>query len=256
MKELFGKRLRELREEKGLPQVDLGKLFNLSKQAISSYETGGSLPPPETLQKFADFFNVSVDYLLGRTDDPHLDKTGRGRRIRLLSAIKAGVNVVQAIPEGWIEIPADIEADFAARVEGESMLWAGLHPGDIVICRDATWLKVHHGQMVAASLEDNDWGIVVKYYVEYGGKRWLRSANPNPEHKDILLDDKPHRIAGIVVKILKDPPTMKAYEDLVAAYQGLADWASVATEATALGMRPGDLMGYLELVRKAGLRLK
>jgi repressor LexA len=250
MKELFGKRLRELRENKGLSQADLGKLFNLSKQAISSYETGGSLPPPETLQKFADFFNVSVDYLLGRTDDPNLDKTGSGRQIRFFSTIKAGVNVVEAIPEGWIEIPADVEADFAARVEGDSMLWAGLHPGDIVICRDATWLKVRHGQMVAACLEQDDWGIIVKYYVEYGGKRWLRSANPGPEYKDILLDDKPHRIAGIVVKILKDPPAMKVYESMIASYQGLADWSEVIGEARALGLGPEEVLEYLNLVRR------
>ena len=92
--------------------------------------------------------------------------------------------------------------------------------------------------------------------MEYGGKRWLRSANPGPEYKDILLDDKPHRIAGIVVKILKEPPAMKAYEDLVATYQGLVDWAGVVTEAAPLGMQPDDLMRYLEAVRKAGLRLK
>lgn len=68
----FARRLRELREKKGLTQAELGRLFNLSKQAISSYETGGSAPGPETLQRLADFFGVSLDWLLGRTDDPHL----------------------------------------------------------------------------------------------------------------------------------------------------------------------------------------
>jgi len=254
---VFGQRLRELRTKRDLTQKQLGDLLSLEKSTISLYEKGKREPDFGTVAKIAAFFNVSVDYLLGRTDDPRSDKTvGWKHRIRLLSAIKAGVNVVEAIPEGWIEIPADIEADFAARVDGESMLWAGLHPGDIVICRDATWLKVRHGQMVAASLADNNWGILVKYYVEYGGKRWLRSANPGPEYKDILLDDKPHRIAGIVVKILKDPPAMRVYEDLIAVHRGLAGWTEVVAEAAALGMQPDDLMRYLEAVRKAGLRLK
>jgi len=67
---VLAKRLRKLREKKNMTQTELGKLFNLSKQAISSYETGGSEPPSDTLQSFADFFDVSIDYLLGRTDDP------------------------------------------------------------------------------------------------------------------------------------------------------------------------------------------
>jgi transcriptional regulator with XRE-family HTH domain len=64
----FPARLRRLREEQGLTQSELGRRFGLSKQAISTYETGGSSPDKETLSRMADFFNVSVDYLLGRTD--------------------------------------------------------------------------------------------------------------------------------------------------------------------------------------------
>lgn len=75
MNKVLAKRLRELREKRGLTQTELGKLFNLSKQAISSYETGVSEPPPDTLHGIADFFNVSTDYLLGRTDDPRPGKS-------------------------------------------------------------------------------------------------------------------------------------------------------------------------------------
>lgn len=73
----FGKRLRELRTSEHLTQTEFGAKFNLSKQTISGYENGDNTPSIETLQKFADFFKVSTDYLLGRTDDPtpHHDKT-------------------------------------------------------------------------------------------------------------------------------------------------------------------------------------
>lgn len=73
----FAERLKMLRKEKGLTQAELGKYFNLSKQTISSYENGGSSPDKDTLQRLADFFSVSVDYLLGRTDSreaPQYDK--------------------------------------------------------------------------------------------------------------------------------------------------------------------------------------
>ncbi len=67
----FGARLRELREKRGLTQDELGRRFNLSKQAISSYEAGGVHPPPKMIARFAEFFGVTTDYLLGRSDDPH-----------------------------------------------------------------------------------------------------------------------------------------------------------------------------------------
>ena len=60
----FPDRLRYLREKKNLTQTELGKIFNLSKQAISSYENSGSAPSQGTLIKMANFFYVSINYLL------------------------------------------------------------------------------------------------------------------------------------------------------------------------------------------------
>lgn len=64
----FGERLKLLRLEEGLTQIELGKQFNLGKTAISLYENNERFPDKETLDKMADFFGCSVDYLLGRTD--------------------------------------------------------------------------------------------------------------------------------------------------------------------------------------------
>ncbi|QNB45876.1 helix-turn-helix domain-containing protein [Thermanaerosceptrum fracticalcis] len=65
----FGERLSELRKEKGLSQQELADLFEVSKSAIAMYETDRREPDNETLKKFATFFDVSTDYLLGRTDE-------------------------------------------------------------------------------------------------------------------------------------------------------------------------------------------
>ncbi|MTI49434.1 MAG: helix-turn-helix transcriptional regulator [Firmicutes bacterium] len=62
---MFGKRLRELRLNKSLTQEQLGKIIGKSKNNISQYETGKREPDLETLNKFAEIFNVKVDYLLG-----------------------------------------------------------------------------------------------------------------------------------------------------------------------------------------------
>ncbi|MBN3405755.1 XRE family transcriptional regulator [Clostridium botulinum] len=66
---MFGDRLRELREEKQLTQEEFGKLLNVSRQAISSYEKGENEPTIDALVKIANIFNVSLDYLLCRTKE-------------------------------------------------------------------------------------------------------------------------------------------------------------------------------------------
>lgn len=64
----FGDRLRELREEKGITQKELGKIVYISDRVIGYYETNNRFPKDErTLNMLADYFNVSADYLLGRT---------------------------------------------------------------------------------------------------------------------------------------------------------------------------------------------
>ena len=61
-------RLRELRKEKNISQLKLALDLNMSQNTISRYETMEREADYETLIQFADYFNVSLDYLLGRTD--------------------------------------------------------------------------------------------------------------------------------------------------------------------------------------------
>ncbi|OXS77917.1 hypothetical protein B1B05_09935 [Domibacillus enclensis] len=65
---LLGERLKSLRKERKLTQEELGKRVNVTKVSISGYENGKRSPDTETLQKLADFFDVSTDYLLGRSE--------------------------------------------------------------------------------------------------------------------------------------------------------------------------------------------
>lgn len=59
------------RKKKGLSQMAFAKLFGVSQQTIGSWETNRTSPDLESLSKLANFFNVSVDYLLGLTDIPY-----------------------------------------------------------------------------------------------------------------------------------------------------------------------------------------
>ncbi len=66
--EIFAKRLRQLRDEKELRQKDLAEKLGYARTTIANYEQASRLPPLDTLFKIADYFQVSMDYLLGRTD--------------------------------------------------------------------------------------------------------------------------------------------------------------------------------------------
>lgn len=63
----LGERLAHLRKEKGLSQAELARLLGLGQSTIAMYEKNRRTPDPATLERLADFFHVSVDYLLGRT---------------------------------------------------------------------------------------------------------------------------------------------------------------------------------------------
>ena len=62
-------RLKILRTEKGYSQKDIAQLLGITQQAYANYERGARQADYDTLNKLADIFGVSVDYLLGRTDD-------------------------------------------------------------------------------------------------------------------------------------------------------------------------------------------
>jgi len=63
-------RLRDLREDKELTQEALSQAINISQRSYSYYERGEHLIPPEILCRLADYYQTSVDYLLGRTNNP------------------------------------------------------------------------------------------------------------------------------------------------------------------------------------------
>ena len=64
------RRIRDLREDKDLMQKDVASYLNCSQVCYSYYEIGRRDIPTDILIKLADYYNTSIDYLLGRTNDP------------------------------------------------------------------------------------------------------------------------------------------------------------------------------------------
>lgn len=68
------RRIRDLREDKDLNQTQVAKILGMSQTGYSKYETGENDLPTAILIKLADFYDVSIDYLLNRTDEPKTNK--------------------------------------------------------------------------------------------------------------------------------------------------------------------------------------
>ena len=67
-------RIRELREDNDLTQASVGKKINIPQRTYAYYESGGRMVPPQVLCALADFYDVSVYYILGRTDNKKTNK--------------------------------------------------------------------------------------------------------------------------------------------------------------------------------------
>ena len=68
------KRLRQLRENRGISQLKLAMDLDINQNSVSRYETGEREADYALLVRFADYFGVSVDYLLERTDNPDVNR--------------------------------------------------------------------------------------------------------------------------------------------------------------------------------------
>ena len=70
----FSERIKELRFQNGMTQDDVGKIIGVKRTSIYTYEKGLNYPEVRGLITLADYFGVSLDYLVGRTDNPEINK--------------------------------------------------------------------------------------------------------------------------------------------------------------------------------------
>lgn len=179
----FNERLRELRNSRGLSQQLFADKIGLSKSSINMYERGEREPGIDTLEAIADFFNVDLDYLTGKSDIitrntlsvPNIFPISR-QRIPLLGSIACGEPIYAAEDrESYIECGTNIKADFCLRAEGDSMTGARIQDGDIVFIRSQP--IVDNGE-IAAVLIDDSATLKRVYYDRKAQKLVLNAENP------------------------------------------------------------------------------
>ncbi|WP_028983978.1 helix-turn-helix domain-containing protein [Sporolactobacillus terrae] len=91
MENTLGSRIRFLRDEQGLSQLEMARQLNISNAQLSRYESGARKPDPDMIVRIADYLNVSTDYLLGRSlmvNEPELSYTTLEDQV-LLKKIKS-----------------------------------------------------------------------------------------------------------------------------------------------------------------------
>lgn len=136
---MFNKRLKELRKQRNMTQEALAALINVDRSSIGKYEGRSAVvPPADVLERIADVFNVSIDYLLGRQDRPDLPVSTGGVWIPVLGRVAAGIPI-EAIEdvEDYEEISLDMAKTgefFALKIQGDSME-PRIKTGDVVIVK-------------------------------------------------------------------------------------------------------------------------
>ncbi len=181
----LGERLIQLRKERNMTQEDLAKSLKVSRGAVSMWEINQRTPDPETLQRLADFFGCSVDYLLGRVNTPkgHLSSIPIGqllpqaipvdknklRPVPIYGVIRAGEPIL-ANQEllGYDYLPEDEVKNgdyFYLVVKGDSMIDARISEGDLVLVRRQDWLD--NGDIGVFIIDGYD-ATIKRYYAQDG----------------------------------------------------------------------------------------
>ena len=110
MKEV-GKRLKALRESIGISQVKMAEAIGSTQSSVNRYENGQSTPPVELFRRYADYFDVSMDYLYCRTDEP------RGKLYNYQPERLKGKNIQNQELRDFIEMCFDPQAPVNKRLK-------------------------------------------------------------------------------------------------------------------------------------------
>ena len=155
----FKTRLKQLRKERNINQRELSEYLKVAPSTISMYENGQREPNFEVLEVLADFFNVDMNYLLGKTDKTTkliIDKP-QGLKIPVLGTVAAGIPIsaVEDILD-YEEVPQSWESQgefFGLRIKGDSMK-PDINDGDTVIVRQQS--MANNGDVVIALVNGDD----------------------------------------------------------------------------------------------------
>lgn len=197
----FRTRLKQLRNEKKINQRELANFLKVAPSTISMYESGQREPNFEVLESLADFFNVDLNYLLGKSDKTTKlmledSQPTQGLQIPVLGTVAAGIPI-SAIEDilDYEEVPQSWESQgefFALKIKGDSME-PRMESGDVVIVRqqsdansgDTVIVLVNGDDATCKKLQKTDNGIML--------------VSTNPKYPPMFYSDEDIRTKPVVI---------------------------------------------------------
>lgn len=197
----IGKRVRHLRVKNKMTQEQLASSLEMSPANISSYERDKSIPPSDTLATIADILHTTTAYLLLKTDNPELENKNaiitQSNLVPLIGSICAGNGIIaDELIEEYIMYPFPKKSipDFALRVQGNSMVNAGIHDNDIVYLKKANWAE-YNGQIVAVIVGGEEGSLKRMRWSQNSPYIQLTPENNDYETLEVLPSDI--RVCGL-----------------------------------------------------------
>lgn len=193
--------LKILRKRDGLTQAEVAARLGVDRSTYAKYENGQSEPNFEMLQKLADLFRSSADFLIGGTDQP---SSKSGSWVPVLGDVAAGIPIeaVENIVD-YEEIDTAMASTgkyYGLRIKGSSME-PRIREGDVVIVRQQEDADTGDTAVV---LVNGERATVKRIKKEPDGGLWLLPNNPayDPQHySPAEVAEKPVRIIGKVVEL-------------------------------------------------------
>lgn len=195
----FGDRLKKLRKGKGLTLADLEDRFDRGRTAFSNYENNHRKPNMNLVRDLADFFEVSVDFLLGREEEVK-EEPEKIELVPIFDFKNGQALLVQDNIIGYKKVPEkDLEGGeyFYLRINGDdSMVNAGIEDNDLVFIKNQDEIK--DGDIALIKFKDR---FILRYLYSTEDQYIIETANPNYKLK--FLNHGEVEIIGKAVEIIR-----------------------------------------------------
>lgn len=208
---IFAERLTEAMRSRNMKQIELARMLGSSNTLISNYMSGNREPRYDTVVQIADILDVSLDYLLGRSDTMQRQTnltivSDNIRSIPIYAPISCGEGSYEdgqiidyvGIPESKMRYGKKYFGQYA---KGDSMEGVGIHDGDLLVFEECSWID--EGK-IGCFCVDEDKAVCKRFTIGQDKSIYLMSAND--KYAPIRIDptNECFRIVGRLVSIVKD----------------------------------------------------
>lgn len=234
----------KLCSDRGISPTQATRDLAIATGSVTKWKNGAA-PRAATIRKIADYFGVSVEYLLGNEQLPEGVRKVEMRRVPLLGRIACGRPIFAEEERGqYVDAPADVRADLCLTVQGESMAGVGIHDGDVVFVKQQ--LSVDNGEIAAVIINDE---ATLKRWFFYPEEQKLVLRPENAAFQPLVFrgaEMASVTCLGLAVCVMRDrfyrqiesSPSMTEREQrILEAFNGLSDEAQEAFLAAILAAK-------------------